>query len=687
MTNTIARCAILIATLAVQAPAQRATPQLDVTSGIDTTDTVAHHLIETLKGYLASEGAGWKPTPYWRAAEQREGEQYDPASGILGYQLPGTIVQLSPDVPHDSTYVLKVLFALTDSARARWQPLALQRFYVVRQDTSWVLTSALRRHTAGWTVTAVGPLSYRYDPQYPFSIERARSAAAFVDSLVKALELPPPDTIRYYLAESADEMARLLGFDWLKLPSGPESGRGGWAGASSLYSGDDRRGEDYRHELAHLIAGPLRSSTGRHRFIEEGFATWLGGTAGLSLAAGIPRLTAFVREYPSYPWRDLASYSTPDDIRHLSGALLFEAVHREAGWPGVRMLLEAGRSDDALLSALPPALRMTPETFERWWRSEIARASAQEPARAQAVPEARAHHQLVYHAGDTRTYLIGGSTRRGEGHHYFDDMWYWDGKAWTQTEGLPFPRSSHRVIYHAQRNSLILFGGGFAQAVRAEGVIWEWRAGAWKAIGGNFRAGADEPEMCYDRKRQRVVIFGGWDRGGNFRGDTWEWGSEGLAPVDSAGPGPRAGHAFLYDPVRERCLLFGGQGPGGYHADTWEWDGVRWRQLEVSGPSARWFFGSATDLTNGRIIVFGGRGPDAPAQGRDAAGDFGDTWAWDGQRWEQLQITGPPPRSGAKLAFTGDSIVLFGGREERADAFHDRNDLWELQGRSWIQRH
>jgi hypothetical protein len=294
---------------------------------------------------------------------------------------------------------------------------------------------------------------------------------------------------------------------------------------------------------------------------------------------------------------------------------------------------------------------------------------------------------MVHHAGDARTYLIGGSTRRGEGYHYFDDMWHWDGRAWTQMDPLPFPRSSHRVIYHAQRNSLILFGGGFGQAVRSEGVIWEWRAGAWRAIDGNFRAGAGEPGMCYDRGRQSLVIFGGWDPAGNFRGDTWEWGSAGLVRVDTAGPGPRAGHAFLYDPVRERCLLFGGQGPAGYHADTWEWDGIRWREVPVRGPSARWFVGSATDLTNRKIIVFGGRGPDAPVPGRDGAGDFGDTWVWDGQRWEQLQITGPPPRSGATLAAAERGVMLFGGREERTDAFHDRNDLWEFQGGSWVRRH
>ena len=311
----------------------------------------------------------------------------------------------------------------------------------------------------------------------------------------------------------------------------------------------------------------------------------------------------------------------------------------------------------------------------------------QEPAGAQPVPEARAHHQLVYHAAEARTYLIGGSTRRGDGYHYFDDMWFWDGSVWTQTDALPFPRSSHRVVDHAQRNSLILFGGGFAQAVRADGVLWEWRAGVWKAIGGDFRAGAAEPEMCYDRGRRRVVVFGGWDATGNLRGDTWEWGSPGFARVDSAGPAPRAGHAFLYDPVRQRCLLFGGQGPNGYLADTWEWDGMRWRQLDVRGPPARWFFGSATDPVNRRVVIFGGRGPDAPVRGRDATGDFGDTWVWNGDRWEHLPISGPPPRSGGRLAFTGRSIVLFGGREERVDSFHDRNDLWELRGGSWIQRH
>jgi hypothetical protein len=292
----------------------------------------------------------------------------------------------------------------------------------------------------------------------------------------------------------------------------------------------------------------------------------------------------------------------------------------------------------------------------------------------------------VYHAGDARAYLIGGSTRRGEEYHYFDDMWSWDGEQWIRSSALPFPRSSHRVVHHEQRGSLLLFGGGFARAVRAEGVIWEWSEGVWRAIDGNVQAGTDEPEVCYDRRRNRVVIFGGWDAASNFRGDTWEWHEPGLVRVDSTGPSARAGHVFVYDPVRQVCLLFGGQGTEGYLADTWEWNGGAWRRLDVRGPSARWFPASVTDSERERIVIFGGRGPDAPVPGRDASGDLGDTWVWDGERWRELDVSGPEPRMGAQMAPGFEGILLFGGRVEGPEGFQDRNELWEFRGDRWQRR-
>lgn len=243
------------------------------------------------------------------------------------------------------------------------------------------------------------------------------------------------------------------------------------------------------------------------------------------------------------------------------------------------------------------------------------------------------------------------------------------------------------MVYHKNRNSLILFGGGFQRAVKAEGVFWEWKNNnEWRAVGGNLRAGRDEPAMCYDQKRSRVVLHGGWDRDLNLRGETWEWDGRDLVRVDTTGPGPRAGHAMFYDAVGERCILFGGRGPAGFLNDTWAWNGSSWEKLDVLGPPVRWFFGSAGDAATGRMVIFGGGGPDAPVKGRDDTGDFADTWMWDGKEWKNLNLKGPSPRSNPAMAFDGkNNVVLFGGRYKTQDGFQDLNDTWVLKGDVWTR--
>ncbi|MGH7605821.1 MAG: Kelch repeat-containing protein, partial [Gemmatimonadales bacterium] len=284
---------------------------------------------------------------------------------------------------------------------------------------------------------------------------------------------------------------------------------------------------------------------------------------------------------------------------------------------------------------------------------------------------------LVYHARDGRAYLVGGSTRRDSGHHYFNDQWYWSENRWTLLDTLPFRRSSHRVVYNARRNSIVLFGGGADRAFATDAALWEWRGRGWQRVGASPAGGRAEPGLCYDAARQRIVAFGGWDSANQYSDVLWEWtGETGEAVIvpQAHGPSGRAGHAFVYDPQRQRCLLFGGRGHAGFLDDTWEWDGAEWRRLDVRGPSPRWFFGTATDPANRRIVLFGGVGP---------AGDLGDTWAWDGQRWERLAGDGPMPRGMAKLAFDGGGVLLFGGRSQEAGGFRDRNDTWRLQGGTW----
>jgi hypothetical protein len=298
-------------------------------------------------------------------------------------------------------------------------------------------------------------------------------------------------------------------------------------------------------------------------------------------------------------------------------------------------------------------------------------------AGAQDSPEARAHHQLVYHADEGLVYLLGGSTRTGDAYHYFDDVWRWDGTAWIRDGSLPFPRSSHRVVHHADRGSILLFGGGAEGEFASDGTIWEWREGDWSAVAPAPGEGRAEPGMCYDRRRRRVVVFGGWNSARERVGDTWEWSGRAAPFVDGRRPASRAGHAFLYDPKSRRCLLFGGRDDEGFRSDTWLWDGATWERVSVTGPSPRWFFGAATDAANQRVVIFGGNGP---------TGDLGDTWVWDGTEWTLLTTDGPTARGMAKLAFDGHGVLLFGGRTVRPGGFTDHGDTWQLRDRRWTRK-
>jgi hypothetical protein len=304
------------------------------------------------------------------------------------------------------------------------------------------------------------------------------------------------------------------------------------------------------------------------------------------------------------------------------------------------------------------------------------RVAAAEPS--ETAPEARAHHQIVYHAGDRRVYLLGGSTRRSAGYHFFDDLWAWDGSAWSRAGSLPFPRSSHGVAYHDRRKSLVLFGGGAVRTFATDSSLHEWDGTTWKTPGA-LADGSSEPAVCYDRARDRLVAFGGWDANNEFSGTTWEWTGEAAVEHSVVGPAPRAGHALVWDPVRERCMLFGGRSAESYLADTWEWTGAGWRRLNVVGPSARWFFGAATDNANRRVVLFGGSDSDSQQNA------LGDTWAWDGAAWHRIAEAGPPPRGSARLAFDGRGVILFGGRERTPDGYRDLADTWRLTGRAWVR--
>jgi hypothetical protein len=152
--------------------------------------------------------------------------------------------------------------------------------------------------------------------------------------------------------------------------------------------------------------------------------------------------------------------------------------------------------------------------------------------------------------------------------------------------------------------------------------------------------------------------------------------------------GARNAHAMAYDAARGRVTLFGGADEGSVRGDTWGWDGKRWQQLATEGPPPRTFPVMAYDSAHARVLLFGGNrvlfgtDPAAPTLLRDL-------WAWDGRKWVELSdgTGGPSARAEACGGYdeARHRLVVFGGYEKTGKTTTRLGDTWEWDGTAWAR--
>lgn len=173
------------------------------------------------------------------------------------------------------------------------------------------------------------------------------------------------------------------------------------------------------------------------------------------------------------------------------------------------------------------------------------------------------------------------------------------------------------------------------------------------------------PSGFFSTTGPNVVLFGGRYKttplGGTFRLglDTMQWVQ--LTTIGS--PPPLGSSRMVYDEAINKLVLFGGERSAGSQEDrTWLFDGANreWTALPANPPntpSARSSEGLAYDATRGQIVLFGGF-----VGGTNVSGQ---TWTFDGTSWTNRTSCGPgpSPRSSPAMAWDGQEVVLFGGRD------------------------
>lgn len=326
--------------------------------------------------YLASKQGRFAanattPSPLWSAAEQKRWPLYDLAGLFLPDNAVPEVLTVTPvNAEVDSAYQIVTRFwpagaATRDSAAT---PLLTMTVYARRAGRRWVLASALPYRTSTWARETRGRITYRVVPALRFDPTKADRAAAFVDSLATIFGVPAPPRIEYYVAESVDQAMEVLG---AVVPErfGPNGGFARPVNAQ-VFSGIPALGEDYRHELAHVMLMPIIRDGTSSLLASEGVPTWFGGTAGRDFQGSVRHLASLLRAQPTLDLHAIVyDMNVSSEIRNAAGAVLAQMVHESGGIDAVREYMRAPRH--AIPDTLERLLRRPWGTIAADWRQRV----------------------------------------------------------------------------------------------------------------------------------------------------------------------------------------------------------------------------------------------------------------------------------------------------------------------------
>ncbi|MFK7741787.1 MAG: kelch repeat-containing protein [Planctomycetota bacterium] len=225
-------------------------------------------------------------------------------------------------------------------------------------------------------------------------------------------------------------------------------------------------------------------------------------------------------------------------------------------------------------------------------------------------------------ASATAMYVFGGQSGNSGGAP-MNDLWSFDGTAWTQLNpdgdpSAPPQRVQAAVAWDFTTNQLVVFGGRDGTGIVFDDTwTWDPTSNTWtnQTLPGGPSA-RRFVSMAHDPATSSLVLFGGLDAAGNHLNDTWLL-TGGIAWTQmspSNVPSTRRQHHLVSRPDFGDVLMFGGQdatlsSPTKWRVDTWQWSGADWSLIPTTQvPSGQVANDAAYDELRQRVVLAGGNG-------------------------------------------------------------------------------
>lgn len=285
-------------------------------------------------------------------------------------------------------------------------------------------------------------------------------------------------------------------------------------------------------------------------------------------------------------------------------------------------------------------------------------------------PSARGFVPMAYDVESDRFVVFGGQTGVwGDPAGVSSETWIFDANTnrWTEMKPAsgPSPKAIASLVYDAESDRVILFGGGDADlnAPRNETWAYDTNTNTWTQMAAGPEGRVD-PGLAYDAESDRVILFGGavvseaelpvdtWAY--DFNTDTW------TEMKPETHPPGRNAHGMAYDVESDRVLAWGG-GPNGSYREpndqsmwAYDYNSNTWEKMPIpeKSPINRPDVAMAYDAESDQTILVGGQ----------PRGD--ETWAYDfnANTWVQMEPSIYLSRHAMAYSDAADRVFVFGGQ-------------------------
>jgi len=310
--------------------------------GVDTSNIDVQKALRFYNAYIQDFNGGKMPnfSKYWSADELKRFKIPDQQvfainqSPLYAQSYKTTILYAKP---LEKCIHLKTQFSAVNDGAGNIMTLAITNHYVdLSNKNAPYFINPFTKNLLAWKQKQVRNVKFFYQPQHKFNMQKADSLIHQIIALEKLWGLQPID-IRYYMADSWDELQRIRGFDFALTMGNPNKPQGISDDIDDLVFCAGL-GENYFHEVVHVYLNrrypksPLR----------EGLAVFLGGSAGRELNWQLKRVNDYLEQHPQTDLNDFEDfwysdlYTNPESV--IKG-MICHIVYAKDGMEGLKRLM------------------------------------------------------------------------------------------------------------------------------------------------------------------------------------------------------------------------------------------------------------------------------------------------------------------------------------------------------------